>query len=621
MTDETALSGEDAQDPAELAALPSAQDVQADKARAALARVLASDEFVSSPRLADFLRFVVEATLGGRAEAIKGYTIAVEALGRPTTFDPQTDPIVRVEATRLRRALERYYTSAGPEETLEIVIPKGVYVPRFVPRGAGEAAGLAGTGDGEAANPSAPGALSAPPPARARTRLTWIAIALVAAAALVWGTVELTDSNRSGPIASLLGLESVNSASEIADRMGMPQLEVRPFEIAGAAGPAGFGASEVHAFEVRLRDAMARFDFVDVMSAGEDGSTRQCRGNPPRSVFSLTGLAEAHQGGTFSLLVRLTDRCGGTIIWSTAFEDLRRGAELPASEYRVVRDIASAVMQSYGVLPTRARAQARADAPGSGFGCIAQSFAVLRSEDNTTAAQARSCLDQWVTRDNGFGTLHAVRAMLLLDEAQRSSARPLDPAVLDEMQREAELATDLSPNSAYSAKVLASVEFFRGERDAALAAADRALALNPLDYDVAATVGTIMIGLGKPEQGEAVLTFARGHGAARTPMQDVYLAVAAFLREDEIAATGLLPTLQAHPSAPGRIALALTLHALGRQEEERGVVALLARETPGGPAGVSRLVHHLLPIPDSYDRVMGALEAAGLPQLADASRG
>ncbi|MFG1463939.1 hypothetical protein V5F77_13675 [Xanthobacter sp. DSM 24535] len=616
MTDESDLPPDDLPEE-ELTAPPTEQEIQADKARAALARVLASDEFVSSPRLADFLRFVVEATLGGRADAIKGYTIAVEALGRPTSFDPQTDPIVRVEATRLRRALERYYTSAGPDETLEIVIPKGVYVPRFVPRGNGDTAGQPGAPDGEALPYQIP---PGPPPVAARTRgrLAWVAAAVIAAGALVWGTVQLTDTNRAGPIASLLGLEGANSASEIADRMGMPQLEVRPFEVSGTNG---FSAGEVHAFEVRLRDAMARFDFVDVMSSGEDGSARQCRGNPPRSVFSLTGLAEAHEGGTFSLLVRLTDRCGGTIIWSTAFEDLRRGADFPASEHRVVRDIASAVMQSYGVLPTRARAQARADAPGSGFGCIAQSFAVIRNEDGTTAEQARTCLDQWVTRDSGFGTLHAVKAMLMLDEAQRASDRPLDPALLDQMEREAELATDLSPNSAYAAKVLASVEFFRGERDAAFAAGDRALALNPLDYDVAATVGTIMIGLGKPEQGEAVLTFARNHGAARTALQDAYLGIAAFMREDEIAATGLLPTLQAHPSAQSRIALALTLHVLGRPEEERDVVARLARDTPGGAAGVSRLVHHLLPVPDSFARIMGALEAAGLPQLADASRG
>ncbi len=83
---------------------------EADIRAAALARVLASDEFSSSPRLADFLRYIVETTLAGRSDEIKGYTIAVEALGRPRASNPQSDPIVRVEATRLRRALERYYS-------------------------------------------------------------------------------------------------------------------------------------------------------------------------------------------------------------------------------------------------------------------------------------------------------------------------------------------------------------------------------------------------------------------------------------------------------------------------------------------------------------------------------
>eukprot|EP01031_Cornospumella_fuschlensis_P020286 gene20286-24871_t len=105
--------------------------VSPESVRAALARLLTSEEFQSSPRLCDFLRFVVEATLAGRAEEIKGYTIALEALGRPPSFDPQSDPIVRVEATRLRRALERYYSGAGAQENLEIQIPKGSYVPLF----------------------------------------------------------------------------------------------------------------------------------------------------------------------------------------------------------------------------------------------------------------------------------------------------------------------------------------------------------------------------------------------------------------------------------------------------------------------------------------------------------
>src|SRR5689334_22189336 len=92
--------------------VPESTDVpRAPEVQAALARILASESFRTSPQLGAFLRFVVEAALGGRAASLKGYTIGVEALGRDTGFDPQLDPIVRVEATRLRRALERYYAS------------------------------------------------------------------------------------------------------------------------------------------------------------------------------------------------------------------------------------------------------------------------------------------------------------------------------------------------------------------------------------------------------------------------------------------------------------------------------------------------------------------------------
>ena len=73
--------------------------------RAQLDRVLASDIFRSAPQLTAFLSYVVEQALAGRASELKGYTIAVEAFGRPAEFDPQSDPIVRVEAGRLRKAL------------------------------------------------------------------------------------------------------------------------------------------------------------------------------------------------------------------------------------------------------------------------------------------------------------------------------------------------------------------------------------------------------------------------------------------------------------------------------------------------------------------------------------
>lgn len=96
-----------------------------------LEHIVESSGFRGSLRLTNFLKFVVETTLAGKAASIKAYTIAVEALGRGGDFDPQRDPIVRVEAGRLRQALARYYGEAGRDEPLLIEMPRGTYVPVF----------------------------------------------------------------------------------------------------------------------------------------------------------------------------------------------------------------------------------------------------------------------------------------------------------------------------------------------------------------------------------------------------------------------------------------------------------------------------------------------------------
>jgi eukaryotic-like serine/threonine-protein kinase len=102
--------------------------------RAQLDRILASATFADAERARKFLRFVVENALAGRAAEIKESVIAVEALGRPPLFDPRSDPIVRVEAGRLRTKLLSYYHSEGSNDAVLIDLPKGGYVPRFQER-------------------------------------------------------------------------------------------------------------------------------------------------------------------------------------------------------------------------------------------------------------------------------------------------------------------------------------------------------------------------------------------------------------------------------------------------------------------------------------------------------
>ncbi|QCO03659.1 hypothetical protein D3867_16610 (plasmid) [Azospirillum argentinense] len=90
---------------------------------------MASDHFDASDRNRRFLRYVVEECLDGRAQQIKAYCIAVSVFNREPSFDPQSDPIVRLEAGRLRRSLEHYYLTAGREDPIRIVVPKGGYAP------------------------------------------------------------------------------------------------------------------------------------------------------------------------------------------------------------------------------------------------------------------------------------------------------------------------------------------------------------------------------------------------------------------------------------------------------------------------------------------------------------
>jgi hypothetical protein len=103
----------------------------AEEIRAAMEHIVVSSPFRRSPQLVAFLRFVVESVLDGKTDYIKSYTIGVKALARGDCFDPQIDPIVRVEAARMRKALASYFAYEGARVPVTIEIPLGSYVPVF----------------------------------------------------------------------------------------------------------------------------------------------------------------------------------------------------------------------------------------------------------------------------------------------------------------------------------------------------------------------------------------------------------------------------------------------------------------------------------------------------------
>ncbi len=98
-------------------------------------RVLANRLFTRSNRLCRFLRFAVEQTLAGKSAQLKEQNIGVEVFDRKAEYDPRIDPIVRVEARRLRAKLKAYYSSPGRGDSILILLPKGAYLPFFKVRG------------------------------------------------------------------------------------------------------------------------------------------------------------------------------------------------------------------------------------------------------------------------------------------------------------------------------------------------------------------------------------------------------------------------------------------------------------------------------------------------------
>lgn len=105
----------------------------AEKAASQLNRILASKAFRQADRLKRFLGFIVEETIAGRGERLKEFVVGVEVFGKDDSFDPRNDPIVRVQARRLRSQLTRYYREEGQEDDLAIELPKGGYAPIFRP--------------------------------------------------------------------------------------------------------------------------------------------------------------------------------------------------------------------------------------------------------------------------------------------------------------------------------------------------------------------------------------------------------------------------------------------------------------------------------------------------------
>ena len=96
-------------------------------------RLIQSKTFETSEVHRKLLQYLTEKSINGEADRLKEYTIGLEAFGKPPSYDPKHDSIVRLQVGRLRQKLAAYYQSEAAGDRVVVNLPKGAFKLNFEP--------------------------------------------------------------------------------------------------------------------------------------------------------------------------------------------------------------------------------------------------------------------------------------------------------------------------------------------------------------------------------------------------------------------------------------------------------------------------------------------------------
>ena len=464
------------------AAQPSAAEV-----RAALERVLASRCFEQAARSSGFLRFVVEQTLAGQGERLKGYTIGVEVFGRPPDFDAQTDPLVRVEAGRLRRRLIEYYADEGRDDPVRLDLPRGSYfvvssyhVPK-APEGQAAAVPL------DAMQAGATSADSA-----ARNRRRWRRMRSVVAAALIAAavTVVLLRRDDVGPIE-----HGVPAGAGLA---GRPAIIVQPFEPRGGAEDVEQLAATLTEEIFLVLDGPERL-VVPAEAGGEAIVATQ--------GYTLTGSVR-EMDGQVRITARVVRADAGTQVWSAAYDEPLEVLRSAAGQRHIARLVALAT-EPYGPVFAAELERMRAltaHVPGT-RDCVLLYYDYRRLFGAAEHARALDCFELATTRDPESADAWAGLSLLTSDAwAHGFGSQARSPALLDQARETARHAMDIDGDNLHANLALANVQYFSGADFRELA--ERVLAAWPDNAEAQAFLGCMFLLSGETQRGHALVATA-----------------------------------------------------------------------------------------------------------------
>lgn len=457
--------------------------------RAQLERILASQDFDATGRTRKFLSYVVGEAIDGRADRIKAYSIATEVFGRDSAFDAHSDPVVRIEAGHLRRALDRYYLTAGTADAIVISVPKGSYVPKFEIRPSPQVA------------------------APVRRPSLWRGAAAIAVASL-------------SVLVVLAWLGSPSMKVESAHAPAIPRLLVKPFDDLTKVGNSDAIARGL------TREIIGQIvKFKDIVTIEDLSGSAQAAPSADSPRYILAGDVDM-TAAQFRLRARVINSADNSVIWANSYNGDLQASTLIGVEVEIARQVATALGQPYGVIFQADATQPPRNSPNDwqSYACTLSYYAYRATLDAKTHPTIRKCLEDTVRRFPTYATAWALLSQTYIDEIR--FRYPIDPssspASIERALSAARRSVELDPQNIRALQAEMFALYFNGDFEAALKVGDNALAINPNDTELVGEYGFRLALFGQWSRGCQMIEQARQRNPAPLAYYEAALALCGY---------------------------------------------------------------------------------------------
>ncbi|MBB3657662.1 TolB-like protein [Rhizobium sp. BK650] len=522
---------------------------------------------------------------------MKAFTIANVVFGREASFDPQNDPVVRIEAGRIRKALERYYLVAGQEDDVVITVPKGGYVPHFEyardvpastePVNTWDNAQNAGYGGGEHSlrethRPRSPSLLGT-------------ALAIVIALFLAFATL----------------LSLLDTPTTALPPPSKPEVIIEYFAENKAAGT---GSDIARGLRDDIIGQLTRFDDIVVVAD-------PLRGEHAAADYALQGNVQL-DGSKLRVAARLVRRIDGAVIWANNFDADLQAQNALAIQGNVARQVADALAQPYGAIFQTDIAMVARPAQSVNKGDDACALAYSSYHQTMTAQShgaARECLQQATERFPDNAVFWALLSTVYVDEIRFRYAlgMSLTSQALALASAAMERAVSLAPSNPRVLQAQMLVSFYSGDIDKALKAGTAAYAADSDNVEIAGEYGFRLAMSGKWQSGCELLKTALNRGVGTRSYYEVGMALCAFMKGD-IQEAEQWSRRSDLDNPMHRLLFLSILGAAGKTGE-----AILQKDwlDSHAPALMANIRHELslrLQRPEDQERFLNGLRASGL---------